>query len=171
MPTCRLAPTRTLLALAALLAFSLPLPASAGECRGLKSAHCFCRLLFGEHNGNAGSLITPPGYDGKELMTYTIPNQCFNQQVDAGVYRINKGCWLACRNAYGVDGAAPDPGMKAAIAQAAKKLRAVGYCGGWMNAPSLFAAGTNKYRANTNVGIGVGIGGTASVINGKKICK
>ena len=59
-----------------------------------------------------------------------------------------------------------------------------------MNAPSLFAAGTNKYRANTNVGIGVGIGGTvteaparsegpwkvaiggsASMVNGKKICK
>lgn len=185
-----MAPIRTLLTLAALALLSLP--ASASECRGLKSAHCHCRLLFGQHSGNPANMITPPGYEGKELMTYTIPNQCFNQQIDAGVYRINKGCWLACRNAYGVDGATPDPGMKAALQVAGKKLREVGYCGGWMNAESQFSAGTNKFRANTNVGIGVGIGGTvaqadalkttqspwkvaidgaAAVVSGKKICK
>ena len=162
-------PLRAVIAAAALCLFSLP--SVAGECKGLTSAHCFCRLVGGEHSGTKDNLITPPGWDGKELLTYTIPNKCFNQQIDAADYRLNKGCWLACRNAYGVDGATPDPGMKAAIAGASKKLRAAGYCGGWMNAPSLFAAGTNKYRANTNVGIGVGVGGTVAVVNGQKVCK
>jgi hypothetical protein len=167
---------RTLLAAAA---FSLALaalsiaaaPALASECKGLKSAHCRCRVVVGAHQASdADHKITPAGWVGKELFTYTLPNKCFNQQKDAIEFRLNKGCWKACRDAYGVEGATPDPALIELKKQAGKKLREAGYCGGWINGDTFFAAGTNKYRSNTAVGIGIGIGGSVVIKDGKKTC-
>ena len=114
--------TRTAaLAALALSIFFAGRPASAGECRGLKSAHCRCELRYPSDGANANATngwLRPTGIDDKVLLTYTIPNQCFNQQADWVNYHLDKGCWSACRNAYGVDGATPDPAMKKAIGEA-----------------------------------------------------
>ena len=84
---------------------------------------------------------------------------------------FGKGCWKACRDAYGVEGATPDPGMKAALAASRNMLRAAGFCGGYISADSYYFAGTNKPRSNTGAGIGLGLGGTAVTVNGQKVCK
>jgi len=163
---------RLFVAIAMTLAAALPALAK-DDCGGLKSAHCYCRGTVGTHMSSGGpdTLITPPGFEGQVLYTYTVPGKCFNQQVDAAEYRLGKGCWKVCRDGYGVDGATPDPGLRAAMAQAGKRLRAAGYCGGWVSAPSFFAAGTNKYRSNTAMGVGVGIGGSVVTKDGKRTCK
>lgn len=154
MPLCA-----RLLAVAAMASLSLPALAK-DDCRGLKPAHCFCKVTVGTHLPlNGPGIKTPPGWEGKELFTYRIPNQCFNQQKDAVEYRLNKGCWKACRDAYGVEGATPDPQLNRLKAAAGARLRDAGYCGGWVSGETFFAAGTNKYRSNTAMGIGIGIPG------------
>ena|GEM_PF-6852826 len=70
-----------------------------------------------------------------------------------------------------MDGATAAPGVRALISQAAQALRAQGACGGWVSAPLNFAAGTNKYRGATNMGIGIGIPGTVVTVNGKQVCQ
>ena len=159
-------------ALLAIAALSLSLPAAAKECRGLKSAHCRCRGVMPAYEPvETDKLLKPSGMAGKELWNYTIPGRCFNQQKDWVDHHLDAGCWKACRDGYGVDGATADPALRAVVAQSSKTLRAAGFCGSWINADSFFAAGTNKWRSNTATGIGVGIGGTVATVDGKKVCK
>jgi hypothetical protein len=140
------------------------------SCGGLTSAHCFCQLEGGPSMSSGGPIL-PANDEGQILFTYTIPNKCFNQQIDPLLSQQGHGCWLACRNAFGVDGATADPGVRALISQAGQALHAQGACGGWVSAPFNFAAGTNKYRPATNMGIGIGIPGTVVTVNGQQVCR
>ena len=166
------------------LLFALLLAACAGpelstdaadlsdSCPALRPAHCFCRVVGGPvlTTGSPDSII-PIDIDGQDLFTYRIPGKCVNQQADLLDSHFGKGCWLACRNAFGIDGATPDPAVLALKADESKTLRALGACGGWMSAPLSYAAGTNKFRSAAGSGIGIGIGGTVVTENGKKVCK
>jgi hypothetical protein len=148
---------------------------AASKCRGSKSAHCFCRVTATEQK----FAPAPPDPSktqviqarGLHLFTYTIPDRCFNPVVDSVIWRKNKGCWLACRNAFGVDGHPGDPAVAALKLEAARKLRSLGACGGWFGAELAFAAGNNKYRRATASDIGIGIGGTIVVKDGKRVCR
>ena len=145
----------SIFALAALLSIAFTRPASA-DCTGLTSAHCACKVVVGTHlplNGPYNK--TPAGWEGRELFTYRIPNRCFNQQKDAVEYRLDKGCWKACRDAYGIEGATPDPEIKKLLATAGRTLHEAGFCGGWVSGETFFAAGTNKFRSNTATGLGI----------------
>lgn len=159
------------LAFALLLSLAaLPLSSAraSGSCKGLKPAHCFCRVTGGPHsNARPGGELH---IDGQLLFTYTVENKCFNQAMDWPNEHLGKGCWLACRQAFGVD-ATVAPAVSRLKAEAQKKLRAMGGCGGWMNGPLEYAAGTNKYRAATNVGVGITIGGSFQTVNGKQVCR
>jgi len=140
------------------------------DCRGLKSAHCTCQVLIGRQLTTGNNEIWQPKGEGTELFRFRIPGKCYNQQVDWVQYHRDRGCWLDCRQAFGVDHP-PHPEVLRLKTEAGKKLRALGACGGWNSAPLLFAAGTNKFRTCTGSPIGVGTGGTVKVENGKKVCK
>src|SRR4051812_22650365 len=141
-------------------------------CSGFRSAHCFCQVLGGTvmTSGSPDSII-PIHIEGQELFTYRIPGKCYNQDADLWNSHFGKGCWLDCRNAFGVEGHPVDPGVAQLKREASKTLRALGACGGWMSSPLDYSAGTNKPRAATAMGIGIGIGGTVVTENGKKVCK
>ena len=64
-------------------------------------------------------------------------------------------CWKACRDAYGIEGATPDPEIKKLLATAGRTLHEAGFCGGWVSGETFFAAGTNKFRSNTATGLGI----------------
>lgn len=161
-----------LLALVAIVVLAAS-PSLAKECKGLKSAHCHCRAVYGGHTSpiSPDHLITPDGWQGKELFTYTIPNRCFNQQADPGISHLGNGCWKACRDAYGIDGATKDPAIRPLLLATGKNLRAAGFCGGWVTGDAFYAAGTNKYRSNMANGLGITVGGSVVIKDGKKICK
>jgi hypothetical protein len=144
----------------------------AGSCGGLKSAHCFCKVVGGPvlTTGSPDSII-PIFIDGQELFTYRIPGKCYNQQADLLNSHFDAGCWRDCRDAFGVEGHPRDAAVTQLIADTSKTLRALGACGGWMSAPLEYAAGTNKPRDATAMGIGIGIGGTVVVVNGHKECR
>jgi hypothetical protein len=108
---------------------------------------------------------------GTHLLTYAVPGKCFNRAWDAHAWRINKGCWKACRDAAGVDGATPDPEFRKLIAEAGKRLRTMGACGGWYQGVFEFATGKNKFRSATAMPLVVGGLGTVRVENGKKVCR
>ncbi|MBS2025236.1 MAG: hypothetical protein JST92_22780 [Deltaproteobacteria bacterium] len=168
----RLARLASFTAFCALLLAALPASAETA-CRGLKSAHCFCKMTIGNHDADqAGEqLITPPNLQGKDLFVYTIPNKCYNQAVDAVEHSMDKGCWKDCRDALGVKGARPDPGMTAATRKAQASLRGLGFCGGSVWAPTWFAAGTNKYKSDTGSDWKMPVGGKVVMQNGKPVCK
>lgn len=141
----------------------------SGQCHGLRPAHCFCQAMGGEIIG-AGK-VNVPDLSGQEMFTYVIPGRCYNQQADWVAYKTGGGCWRDCRDAIGVDGHAVDPGLVLAREEAGRKIRAAGACGGYMSAPYFFAVGANKYRSDTAMGIGIGIGGTWVTENGKQVCR
>lgn len=140
------------------------------SCHGLKSAHCFCRVETGQEMSTGGAFIDKH-LEGAELFTYVIPDKCYNQQLDYGSYHFDSGCWKDCRDAFGVEGHPQAAEVARLKGEAGKTLRAEGYCGGWNSAPLRFAAGTNKYRDATAVGIGIGVGGTVVTQGGQQVCK
>jgi hypothetical protein len=161
---------KTLLVLAA-FALAVPFTAStalAKECRGFKSAHCFCKTVGWNHVGTAG--MPQMNAKGKHFFTFTVPGQCFSPLRDALEYRVNKGCWLACRNAFGVEGHPQHPMVVEAKKAAASALAKQGVCGGYMQAELHFAAGTNKFRNATGSPIAFGLHGWKTVA-GKKVCQ
>src|ERR1700682_5086400 len=86
--------------------------ALASECRGFKSAHCFCKVLGGPvmTPGPPDSII-PIHIEGQELFAYRIPGKCYNQQEDLWNSHFDRGCWRDCRDAFGVEGHAIDPAV------------------------------------------------------------
>ena len=162
---------KTLL-LCAAIALSLPVFSSTaeagGECRGFNSAHCACKAVGYAHVNTPGM---PKGdVVGKDMFTFTVPGQCFNQMVDWAQYHFDKGCWRACRDAFGVEGHVQDPGVIAAKLGAAAMLAKQGVCGGYVQAELHFAAGTNKFRNATGSPIAFGVHGWKTVA-GKKVCQ
>ena len=143
-----------------------------GECHFPRAAHCFCKLVGGDSmtTGSPDSII-PAQVQGQDLFSYVIPGKCYSQAVDWANSHFDRGCWKDCRDAFGVDGHPRDPEVTQLEKEEGQRLRAGGACGGWMSAPLLFSAGTNKWKADTNMGIGIGIGGSVVVVNGKKTCR
>lgn len=143
---------------------------AGGKC-GLKS-ECHCRVTAGDHKTTTSrDNLIEINAKGTHLFTYTIPNKCFNRVWDAYVWRLNKGCWKACRDAAGVEGATPDPGFRAQVAAAGARLKAMGACGGWYGGVFQFAAGKNKFRNATAAELGIGGLGSVRIENGKKVCR
>src|SRR5215469_5984506 len=84
----------------------------SGECHGFKPAHCFCEVLGGPVlTTGSPDQINDPGIEGQHLFTYVIPGKCYNQLLDLWNSHEGGGCWLDCRNAFGFDGHAEDPGV------------------------------------------------------------
>ena len=147
--------------------------ASSGECHGFKPAHCFCRVTGGPVlTTGSPDQINDPHIDGQELFTWVIPGKCYNQLVDLWDSHEGRGCWRDCRNAFGFEGATPDPGVVQAKNDARKELFALGACGsGWMSAPMDYAAGTDKYRSATGSGVGISLEGQVVMVDGHKTCR
>ena len=161
---------KALLALSALLLAS-PLFASSAEagkdCRGFKSAHCHCQAVGYAH---IGTKDMPVGsIKGEAFFTFTVPGQCFNQQMDYGLEHMGRGCWLACRQSFGVEHE-QHAGVIAMKQAAAVALAKRGICGGYMQAELGYSAGTNKFRNATGSPIAFGLHGWKKV-GGKDVCK
>jgi len=144
-----------------------------GDCHGWKPAHCFCQVLAGPVlTTGSPDQINDPGIEGQHLFTYVIPGKCYSQELDLWNSHEGGGCWLDCRNAFGFEGHAEDPGVTQAKADARRELFELGACGsGWMSAPMNYAAGTNRYRSATGSGVGISLAGTVVVVGGKKECR
>ena len=159
---------KALLALAALALSLSAFSTRAEACGGFTPARCHCKAVGYQHMADKAVQVNIAGQD---FFTFTVPNKCFNQVVDWGQYHFNKGCWLACRDAFGVEGHAQDPGVIAAKQAAAAMLATTkGLCGGYVQAELHFAAGTNKFRNATGSPVAFGAHPFVTVA-GKKVCK
>ena len=88
---------KALLALAALALSLSAFSTRAEACGGFTPARCHCKAVGYQHMADKAVQVNIAGQD---FFTFTVPNKCFNQVVDWGQYHFNKGCWLACRDAF-----------------------------------------------------------------------